>query len=351
MLRVPSALLERFDAKVHAPFLAASQRLIGACTPMNLTTERERLTALAAQGQFEAPRFEYRPIEDVRFVVAAGAHDLWKQRCDELNVEADLLQRRGTTAFDARARWQGTTPAADALAEHWLRLPLPPAESAHCRSDGPEADSLTSQLRRALRHTSYQVVPHTNMHALAATGYGTLYVAQGQKLTESDVARTVLHEVFGHAMPRIRALESGLALAVLGSAQGAETQEGYALYLEAKHGHMTVPRQRSLALRHLGACRMFAGATFVETVQWLCMHALPRDAVSLACRLYRGSARGEHAGLGREIAYLPYFVQVRTVIAEGDATTATQREQRFEVGQLSIQAHDALRDSIESLNH
>jgi hypothetical protein len=319
--------------------LLACQRLLSACTPTNLASERERLTILARAGVFENPRFAYAPLQSLKILVASDAHAVWKEKAEELALHEVLVRARGTSMFDSLRllKWnQGpaasTWAEADVLAETWLAAPFVPDARNH-RSSGAEPDSLRSRLARALRETYYRVVVTEDLGALAATGQETVYVAPNRKLSAADVERTVLHEVEGHALPRVRALARGLALPVLSAARGADLQEGYALSLEHEHGHLKGERCFTLALRHLAAKQMVAGAQFVDVVRWLSARTEVDHAVNIACRLFRGSGEGERPGLGREYGYIPHYCSVRAFLRD-----APEHRDWLRVGQLSLDA-------------
>jgi Domain of unknown function (DUF1704) len=327
---VPKTLWESFTLpEVRARNLALlklTQRLIGACTPLNLFTEQTRLTRLAQVGRFEAPGFEYAALPSVS-IDCENAHPLWKARARELQRENRIVQVLGTPelAPAVHARWSDSACSAesDTLAEQWLREDVTP-EALHCTSTGREPDSLISRLRFALRDTSVEVHPRSGMSALAATGMDCVYVCENRKISTNDVLRTVLHEVEGHVKPRLRARASDLSILILGTALGAETQEGYALLCEERAGLLTGKRRHTLALRHLAVSRMQSGASFPEVAQWLCDHTDVESAVALSCRIFRGTANGMYPGLGREALYLPYYLRLRNAEEEYAITRCGQ---------------------------
>jgi Domain of unknown function (DUF1704) len=319
-IRVPKALWDSFesaDGRAQT-LLALAQRLIGACTPVNLESERARLVGLAQTGRFEAPAFAYAAQPSV-LVRCEAAHELWQERARELELENAIVATRGTPAISnaVQARWP-RLPAdsiGDALALQWLSERFEP-EALQYTSSGREPDSLISRMRFALRDTDVQVQPRPGMSALAATGMECVYVCENRKISANDVARTVVHEVEGHVRPRLRARASGLSILVLGTALGAETQEGYALLCEERAGLLIGKRRHTLALRHLATRRMQSGATFPETARWLSEHTAIENAIAITCRIFRGTATGLYPGIGREALYLPAYLCLREAGSE-----------------------------------
>jgi hypothetical protein len=156
---------------------------------------------------------------------------------------------------------------------------------------------------------------------------------------EEDAARTVLHEVEGHARPRARSRDARLALLRVGTARGVDDQEGHALLLEERAGLLGPHRRRQLAARHRAVEVMVAGASFADVASMLVEeHGLEAiDAVVIAERAFRGGD-GTHPGLGRERVYLESFLRVRAHLeAHPDDETVMAS------GQVAVEAIGALR--------
>jgi hypothetical protein len=155
------------------------------------------------------------------------------------------------------------------------------------------------------------------MAALAATGDGFVAVAEGRAIGEEALARTVVHEVEGHVLPRIAAVRGRHPLAGIGSAAGMLAQEGWALVCEERAGFLKEARQHELGWRTLACARMAAGDDFVRVRLALeeeaCFDA--EAALALAERVFRGSD-GTAPGHGREFAYVDYYVRIRRHLAE-----------------------------------
>jgi hypothetical protein len=128
-----------------------------------------------------------------------------------------------------------------------------------------------------------------------------IVVAARRRLRARDVARTVVHEIDGHAVPAAlrRALPPHAAFRPAGD---ADLEEGRALLVEQQHGFFDGGRRNELALRHLAACLVHDGATFDDAADVLeARGAHPARAVAIVARAGRGG------GLGRERVYLPSF--------------------------------------------
>jgi hypothetical protein len=97
----------------------------------------------------------------------------------------------------------------------------------------------------------------------------------------------------------------------VGTAGGADDQEGRALAIEAAAGFLDAARRRELALRHLAGRSVEQGAELPDTVRLLLGRGVSVSvAVRIAARVHRGG------GLAREVVYLPALLRVRAALAE-----------------------------------
>jgi hypothetical protein len=327
----------------------ARVQLIWSCTPMNLDEELVALAAAFARGAERQPRFVYpdAPADDARAPLERAAEVLDEQgplgaiyaaRARELALEAHMAQCVGTALFHTLAarRYPATDDAADALAARWLDARRVSPEAELCATDDDDPRSLLSRMRAAVgeRRLAVRVVPSTMLSSLAATGPGVIYVARGRRLGERAVARTVLHEIEGHALPRARSAHAALGIFARGTARGSDDQEGRALALEDEAGLLDGERRLELARRHHAGKLLRAGSDFVETTR-----ALERDAGASresALRIVSRVNRG--GGLGRELAYLPAYLRVRAARAADPTVDAV-----LAAGQVSLDAADVLR--------
>ncbi len=236
----------------------------------------------------------------------------------------------GREAAELCARWLAEEPE-----------PQPGEDSALIATDSEDPRSLLSQMRAAVGalRLPFSVVTRTALAPLAATGERVILVAAGRPLREKDAARTVLHEVEGHACPRARAAGARVALFRAGTARGCDDQEGRALLLEDRAGLLGHGRRRHLALRHRAVQAMLDGATFHDVARMLVDgHDLdPADAVLISERAFRGGD-GIRPGLGRERVYLESLVRVRRHLAN-----RPQDEEVLACGQVAVEACEALR--------
>jgi hypothetical protein len=338
---------------------AREVQLLATLAPVKVAAERARLTALLEAGTPAAPRWCYAPVAHTELrraldaaerVVALEAQDplglVYLARIRELALEAALCAAAGTPAVDSLARQRfgpldgQSLREASMLSASWLAEPLPSQEGPWIPSDAGDPRSLLSRMRAEVgrRRLPFAVVVQPSLAPLAATGDLIILVAAGRPMMEEDVARTVLHEVCGHALPRARAQAARLALFRVGTARGVDEQEGLALVLEERHGHLGPRRRRSLAARHRAVEDMDRGASFPDVAAALVReHGLPAsDAVLVAERAFRGGD-GLLPGLGRERVYLSSFVRVRRhLLARPDD------EAVLAAGQVSLDAIEAL---------
>jgi hypothetical protein len=335
----------------ETPFLAA-------VTPRGGATRAELVRAFEA-GVPRAPGWTYAPLDPAAASTRAASLDaladaveamdplplarVYAGRARELAVEALLGAEAGGPGFAARARArfpvEGPASTASRVAAEWIAdtEPTPPTDAT---SDGPEPGSLASRMREEIgrRRLPFRVVVADDLAALAATGHRTVWIAPGRTVSRADVERTVLHEIEGHVLPRVRASALDLGIFAIGTAGGADDQEGLALVLEDRGGFLRGARRRELALRHRAIEAMDAGGTFVEVVRTL----IARDgapiagAVAAAERAFRGST-GEMPGLGRERVYLARYERVAERLHD-----RPEDERVIGAGQIAVDAIDAV---------
>ncbi|MEO8798684.1 MAG: tyrosine/phenylalanine carboxypeptidase domain-containing protein, partial [Polyangiaceae bacterium] len=223
-------------------------RLLAAATPTNAVAERARLIAAAENGRPLVPMWTYAPPRrtDARPVLDAtrealdelGADPLaavYRARVDEIAIEADLVAAVGTPslATKAAARFapfaETTRRAAAVLRDEWVHADVRADDDpAEIPTDSPDPNSLLSILEREVgaRGLPFRVRVHPALSSLAATGDRILLVAAGRAITKRTALRTALHEIEGHALPRLRATERELGIFRLGTARGVDEQEG-----------------------------------------------------------------------------------------------------------------------------
>ena len=367
--------------------IAGRVRLLGRATPVNFASEVARVSAAWEAGREEEPRFEYGPCVNLSAERAwlervaasselvgsaapagvrggmrgvAGRHEetagvlagLVADRARELAVEAAACEVAGKEAFwglcRARfARRDGCDEEADRLADEWAAaeergsVERGSVERGGGLGDKVASDdegdprSLVSAMRRAVgeRRLPFRVVVSRSLAPLAATGEAVILVAARRWPSAEDTARTVLHEVMGHAAPAARAKRSGVSLLEVGTAFGSDDQEGRALLLEERAGFLGAARRRELALRHVAARAVEGRATLVDTGRILLRRgAAAGEAVRISARAHRGG------GLAREVVYLPALVRVRAALAEEPGI-----DEVMGCGRVSVDAARALR--------
>jgi Domain of unknown function (DUF1704) len=311
--RLPPAL-ER--ALVALEAAARRVRLLEAATPLNAELELRRLASARRSGSRPEPAFVYAatprtgelgaPLEALAEWLegALPQGPRLAERARELAAESRLADAVGTPAFAPLAAQRfRSSPADDARAERWAHLPPDELGEGTLVASDDEANtgSLLCQMRAAVGklRLPVRVVVRQGLAALAATGESTIYIAEGRWLGPRDVARTVLHEVWGHALPALARARSPYPLASR-PAGDADREEGRALLLEARAGFLDRARKKELGLRHLAARMAHEGAGFHDIADRLeGLGSTPARALRLAARATRGG------GLGRERIYLP----------------------------------------------
>jgi hypothetical protein len=324
----------------------AEIRLIDRAQPINAAAEREALIQAWRSGTPRAPRFEYRArpaFGALRRELESAANNLtafgslgglYAARARELVVEAGAAEHIDSEAFGSYSACRyplevsADAGAADAWAARWISASDRRSTTLHESDDRGDPWSLFSTLQRATEGLPVRVELRPNQAAAAAVGEGFIGVRPGLWHTEREVLRIVLHEVDGHARPRVSAQREALGLFRVGSAASNDDEEGRALLLEWRAGLLEGARRCELARRHIAARNVRAGTSFVGTVSELL--GLGQDivsAVEAACRAYRGG------GLGREIVYLVALSRVERAFE-----TEPELELWFERGRVSVEA-------------
>lgn len=333
--------------------------VLGATTPQNLGEELARLEAAASRGEPLKPRFVLAARPELRGVVAdlrafaartatrSPLGRLYAERAEELLDEAALVLAAGEPGFAGLAeRRFGPRDDCDVeaaeLAAAWLAEapPREPDEPLVRSDDEQDPRSLLCRLRAEVERLGlpFVVTPRRALSALAAVGETVIWVGEGRLLGERDTARTVAHEIEAHALPRTRARRAPLGLFTVGTARGSDDQEGRAVAIEERGGHLTPSRRRELGLRHVAALAVHDGASFDDLVTLARSHGAdaPR-ALRVAARASRGG------GLGRERVYLPAYLRF---------LAASRRDPRVEavlvMGRVRIEAVGELAEWLPS---
>jgi len=357
-ISVPTPELDRLLARAENTIA-----LIDRCSPTNLSSEIERVAARWACHGPVVPSWEYRAPADLAPIlralehVAAGAHagcpiaELYAGRARELWREARIVEALGTARFQeqAAARFpideSRDGALADQAAREWAtlaRVEDGPRIAAEDPSDPRSLLSMLLGLVGALR-LPVRVMVSVGLASAAATGDGVIVIRAGSTHREAGARRIALHEVYGHALPRSRARTEPLGILSVGSAGGADDEEGRALLLEQRHGLLDAERRRELGLRHLTARAVRLGADWVEAVRLAIDHgASIAEAVRLAARVCRGG------GLARELVYLPAFHRVgRALDAEPSVEAWLERGRvAVSVARMLEQMQQPLPESI-----
>lgn len=244
--------------------------------------------------------------------------ELHAARARELELEARLVEALGTPHLRALAAERFPAPAAararecDAFVSEALSAPACEPSESHRSDDYGDPKSLVPRLAARSRELGLRlrIDVRRGQVAVAATGHGIVCVRPGVLLSAQASERVATHELLAHALPRARASHAPWALLAVGTRGAGEDEEGRALLIEERSGLLDAERRRSLALRHVSALGVRAGAEPTETLRKLvALGASLEQAAELTLRAHRGG------GLGRELAYLPAYFAVRSALA------------------------------------
>ncbi len=292
--------------------------------PVEAARETERLI-VEVEARREPrlePRYPKLPCLDsarrvLEFICALDTPEFaeYRARAEELWLEADLVQAVGTRRFRelAERRFPTPEPSLMPLVEAWLTAPDQGKTPLVCSDDRTHPQSLLRVLERSIGELKLaaRVVVSELMLVTAAVGKDSVFLRPSVWLEAREAERIAVHEVRGHLLPRVLSYHASEPILRSGCAGSDEDQEGYALFLEAKTGLMSPSRRRALAIRHLAASLVRAGADLVTGVRALMMRGCsPREAVPALMRAMRGG------GLCRELVYIPRFLAVSECFAE-----------------------------------
>lgn len=342
----PDALLEE---AAHT-LVSAEERiqLLTRVAPKGLAAELARLSADFARGKalvitrWGEPAVELAPVRRALERVRAVTQPLGPfgvlhaERAAELELEARLVEALGTPRFRALAAERFPPPAAalarecDGFVKEALSLAEPAAPALHRSDDDSDPKSLVARLRSRARELglALQIRTTGDQLAAAATGDGVVSVRSGAWLGAAAAERIATHELFGHALPRARARHAPWTLFRAGTLGASDDEEGRALLAEERARMLDVERRRELALRHVAALGVRAGAAPRDTCVELVELGVPLErAVDLTLRVQRGG------GLARELVYLPAYFAVKRAFAETPAL-----ESWFERGRVGLRA-------------
>lgn len=329
--------------------------LLGRCQPENGPAALERWLQAFERGQDSGFAWRHarpptlEPLRRALGQVRSGLFgsgplaELYAQRAEELELEAELAEAIGSPRFFALARRRypsGAAPesaTARHLAESWARLASTPEPGPRYRSDDRrEPESLVSLLTQKLeeRRLPVRVEVRSELGSRAATGDGVIFVRAGELLHAREARRIAEHEVQGHALPRVLARVQHIGLCRVGSADAGDDEEGRALYIEQQLDLLDAERRIELGRRHLAAFAVADGAAASECVRLLlACGATPLAASSTYARVARGG------GLCRELVYLPAWLRVQDAFA-----LDPELERWLSHGRLSIAAARTLQE-------
>jgi len=328
-------------------------RLLDRVLPTNAAAERSRLLRALLSGRAATPAWTYlatpetpawqRELGELRLGLDNFAHPAapwFAGRVDELRVEAELLQARGTDRFQRLAcqRYVISDKELEGsanLAQEWLREPLSqlPADTIFS-DDRRDPRSLWCVLERRIQESGLPVrlVVSAELSSAAAAGDGFVAVRGNARYSAEAAERVAQHELLAHVFPRFQARRQRIGLLRVGVRGSGEEEEGRALLIEQRGGYLNNARRRELALRHLAASAVRSGADFEHVVRLLEGHGLTLEA---ACDAALRALRG--GGLAREIAYIPAFLRVSTALHG-----APELERWFERGRATLAFSEAL---------
>lgn len=344
------------DRRSIDALLEASERriaLLARCTPLELPGVVARLTDDWRRGRRHTPRLDYLPavsLASVRETLETLACSLdgvgawpsqYRARAEELALEAALVEALGQPSWarlaERRFPFAGGREVQQALAweRQWKQWDTEARGERLLRADDERAgESLVSCVRRHIGSERLPVRIEFTAALLsdAAAGDGVVYLRRDARLSPQKAERIALHEVLGHALPRERARRQGIGLLKVGTGDCTRGEEGWALWLEHRGGHLGPIRRAELARRQWAARARRGGADWSEVVGPLeSWGATTEQAIQISLRAFRGG------GLGRELAYLPGLAETTLAVEQRPQLAAW-----FERGRVGVRAAEML---------
>ena len=305
--------------------LAVSYRFLLDLTPANSADERMSFLA----GDRDVPDYRYRELDADPAVLRAQLEmvnvdavgddilrELMTAKRRELELQADMLDARGTASFRALSVEAYGEPDDELLAQAEQILDEVPAKSA--RGERVNAEEFLALAEEEISRYA-EVYPEADMHAeirgdvagVVVEG-DTLLIAPTSSVERNRVMALIHHEVGTHLVTRVNGGEQTLHLLGTGFAGYDETQEGLAVLAEVIAGQLTNGRLRQLAARVIAVNSMLAGASFPETHKELTKRGVPRgNAYTTTMRVHRSG------GLTKDAVYLRGLRDVLRHVRDG----------------------------------
>lgn len=301
-------------------------------TPVNLATERERVTEAIARGQILVPEFRYRAADNSSIALVSEASDLLRSSAasatdwDALVHEEVRMHLRTLEALRSHdadvitsltlSRFGAPTPALISLAEAIIATPVPEVDAEGELTASEAADEFSRVIEESgLSEWAVEVV--NDMHARVAVNSQTrtLKLSGPARFSRTAVERLIVHEIGTHILRATNGGRQRLRLLALPLGTSELTEEGLAVLNEARAGVLDARDVRKYALRALAGAWSNDGG-FAEVVERLLLHTDVRSAVEIAIRAKRGiqnlTVPGAHM---KDISYLAGYVEVARHVA------------------------------------
>lgn len=316
--------LERLNSLVPTiQLLSQRLRLAHHSRPMNLDDARKEVLESIGRGQVVNPELAY-PVEesDLRAIAldALRATEAGATEWDVLVHKEITRQLTASTAMRSHSHERITEETADRFGRPSEDLLLTAKrildEVPAYTSDAPHAASATKERVEAALGTGgfdgWRVVASKSMQAKMAVRSRDrrIRISSHATFSDAEIDRLIAHEIGTHVLRYEQGLRQPLSLLAIPLGVAEPTEEGLAVFNEARMGLLQDADLRKYALRVVAADVALRGS-FSEVVEALLPHTDAGAAVDIAIRAKRGFRHVDQPGAHlKDIAYLKGYLEM-----------------------------------------
>jgi len=312
------------DADKKLDKVARSFDFLLSVSPINT---REAMERFFAEGEYEAPKFRYRPLTvdpdvakrdlyavDLSIIEDPLLERLLSEKRQELDHQLTMLATRNTASFKAASLLHYGTVSSRLLADAHAILARPRARREQGGVMGAEQVAAAARALADSYGPEFDAVIEIrdDVASLLVSGR-KLMIAKGTTMRRDRVDALLAHEISVHLLTHFNGAAQALTVFRTGLANYEGIQEGLGVFAEWAVGGLSAARLRLLAGRVVAVDAMLDGARFIEVYRALTGdHGLPRkSAFDITTRVFRSG------GFAKDLIYLKGFQDVVALVAAG----------------------------------
>ena len=299
-------------------------------TPVNI----DRAWAKFKESNFETPPlFYYRPRPMDPALLKRKLYDIpleriedptlafiFREKRTELDRQLSMLEDRGTQQFLYGSLQLFGRVEGELLELAETLLAMLPSKSSKKSAETPfDAEAFAQRAKAELDYYRRRYPPMTAQVEIRddviglLVSRGNLLIGHTASIAPERVEALLQHEIGTHVLTYFNGQAQPFQQLYAGLAGYEELQEGLAVLAEYLVGGLSYPRLRLLAGRVVAAHCLIVGASFIDTFGALYhTHGFtPRQAFSIATRIYRGG------GLTKDAVYLRGLAEILRYLQQG----------------------------------